>query len=179
MRKAQVETQVQSVFQPGVNISSGVEGPRSSQWSCSLCRPCLWWPIPSVSEQLVRVGFIPERRQQDSPKKAIHPGTQPSETAGVCEWGGAVCRRPPSPPQTRGGEQKAGPCPGRKCRLSLPWLCCTLSLVCPCLGVFGVCAHWHPPCSTVPSGTCTQPLLKARVLVKMFYSFKEDPPRLS
>ncbi|CAM9831146.1 unnamed protein product [Rangifer tarandus platyrhynchus] len=35
--------------------------------------------------KLVRVGFIPERRQQDSPKKAIHPGTQPSETAGVCE----------------------------------------------------------------------------------------------
>lgn len=40
MREAQVETETQSIFQPGVDISTRVEGPRSPHQSCSLCRQC-------------------------------------------------------------------------------------------------------------------------------------------
>ena len=180
MRKAQVETEVQSIFQPGVNISTRVGGPWSDHQSCSLCRQCCRWLIPYVSKGLVGAGFVPELRQRDFPKRVICPRTHPSETAGVCEWGGVVCAGIPisTTDTMRKTEDRAVP---RKemSSLSLQRLCGSLSVACPCLGVSGVCAHWHPPCSTVPSGTCTQPLLKAQVLVKNFYSFKEDPHWLS
>ena len=158
----------------------GWGGPRSDHQSCSLCRQCCWWLIPYVSKRLVGAGFVPELRQRDFPKRVICPRTHPSETAGVCEWGGVVCAGIPisTTDTMRKTEDRAVP---RKemSSLSLQRLCGSLSVACPCLGVSGVCAHWHPPCSTVPSGTCTQPLLKAQVLVKNFYSFKEDPHWLS